>query len=172
MFAFTETIEVVAPKHSVWDLMCDIREWWPPSNPEHESLDFLDGSSEIGVGTRLRIRERVAGVPGEAVGTITRFEVGDEVTWEAPEARYRLFGVPVMVAEGVTWTFVARGSRTQVSAHVWSALPHRWLGRILEWGFKLLGGVDKDRKHARQELAYLKQRIEMGAPSREDTAPP
>ncbi|HEX6471119.1 MAG TPA: hypothetical protein VF069_18615 [Streptosporangiaceae bacterium] len=35
------------------------------------------------VGARLRIHEKVAGAPGEAVGEITRVVPGTEVTWHA-----------------------------------------------------------------------------------------
>jgi hypothetical protein len=33
-------------------------------------------------------------------------------------------------------------------------------GRLLEFGFRMLGGVEKDREHARVELRYLKRVIE------------
>jgi hypothetical protein len=164
VFAFTESVEIAAPKPAVWKVMRDIRDWWPASNPEHDRLDVLDVDGEIALGTTLRIRERIAGIPGEAVGEITGFDPGRTVTWQAPAARYRLAGTHVTVAEGVTWTLQEIGAtRTRVSARVWAIFPASWYGRLLEWGFKRAGGVDKDRKHARTELAYLKRRLEMAA---------
>jgi hypothetical protein len=90
MFAFTESVEIGAPKSAVWEVMRNVREWWPASNPEHDGVDVLDGDGEIALGTRVRIRERVAGIPGEADGHITEFDPERTVTWQAPAARYRL----------------------------------------------------------------------------------
>jgi hypothetical protein len=157
---FTETILIEAPPPTVWAVMHDVETWWPASNPEHESLERLDGEV-VQVGTRLRIREKIAGIPGEAVGQITRFEPLSAVTWEAPNARYRWFGVPFTIGEGVTWSIESRdGGATRLSAHVWATFPPGMRGRIVEWIFIRLGGLEKDREHARTELRYLKQAIE------------
>lgn len=162
MFEFTETIRIQAPPQTVWDVMRDIEGWWPASNPEHESLDRLDDRDVLDVGAQLRIRERIGGIPGEATGTITRVEPLTSVTWEAPAARYRWFGVSVTIGEGVTWRIEARENiTTDLSAHVWATFPPGLRGRLLEGAFThLLGGVGKDREHARIELRYLKSTIE------------
>lgn len=160
MFEFTESIEIAAAKDAVWDVMRDVRDWWPASNPEHDSLEVLDGDGEIARGTRLRIRERIAGIPGEYVGEVTQFEPGQTVTLQAPQAHYRLAGAHVTLGEGVTWTLEETGPQTRVSAHVWGVFPAGWTGRVLEWGFRWMGGLGKDRKHARTELLYLKKRLE------------
>lgn len=143
MFSFTECIEIDASRGAVWDVMRDVRDWWPPSNPEHDSLEVLDGKDQVALGTKLRIRERVAGIPGDAVGTITEFEPGHSVAWEAPEAHYRLAGARITVAEGVTWHLKAGREATQVSAHVWARFPSGWMGRALEWAFMHMGGSGK-----------------------------
>ena len=66
MLDFTETIPIKATPTQVWTALLDIERWWPPSNPEHESIERLDDvdnviedprPDEIGVGTRFRIRE-------------------------------------------------------------------------------------------------------------------
>lgn len=162
MFEFTESISIRAPSSTVWDVMRDIEGWWLASNPEHESLERLDDGDTLGVGTRLRIRERIGGVPGEATGTITRIDPGSIVTWEAPRAHYRWFGVPITVGEGVTWRIdQVDYQTTTVSAQVWATFPAGLCGRIAEAAFtRILGGVDKDRQHTRTELRHLKTVIE------------
>lgn len=162
MFEFTESITIAASPERVWDVVSDIERWWRDSNPEHESLERLDDRA-IETGARIRIREKIAGIPGVATGTITRVEAGSAVTWEAPGARYRWHGVPLSVDEGVTWAIQPRdgGSATELSAHVWARFPSGVIGRVAEWVFvALLRGVEKDRRHARTELQYLKQLIE------------
>ena len=163
MFAFTETVNIAAPAEQVWDTMHDLEAWWPASNPEHISLERLDNRG-ITVGAQLRIRETIAGIPGEAVGVITRVTPGTEVSWQADHARYRWFGLTLTVAEGVTWRVQSDGHRQcQLSAHVWARFPRSPLGHVHSWAFEhLLDGVDKDRRHARTELEYLKHAIENG----------
>lgn len=164
MFEFTETISIQAPPAAVWDVLRDIEGWWLASNPEHESLERLDDRDILEVGAQLRVRERIGGIPGEATGTITRVESGSAVTWEAPQARYRWFGMPATMGEGVTWRIepsAADAVTTDLSAHVWAVFPPGLRGRVLEAAFtRLFRGVEKDRKHARTELQYLKDIIE------------
>ena len=161
MFAFTESVMIEAPPDTVWDRLCDLEDWWPASNPEHESLERLDDRG-IEPGARLRIREKVAGVPGEAVGEITRVDPGVAVTWEAPAARYRWLGMSFTIGEGVTWRIAAEGERsTRLSARVWATFPAGVTGRVLEalFGYAL-NGVARDRAHTRRELGYLKDRLD------------
>lgn len=141
--------------------MRDLERWWSASNPEHESIERLDDRG-IEPGARLRIREKIAGVPGEAVGTITRVEPGTEVTWDAPAARFRWAGIGVTVGEGVTWRAEpGPGGDTEVSARVWATFAPGLAGRLTEWVFKrVLNGVGRDRAHARTELRYLKRILE------------
>ncbi|WP_144009266.1 hypothetical protein [Enemella evansiae] len=131
------------------------------ANPEHESLERLDDKG-ISVGARLRIREKVAGVPGEYIGELTRVEELSAVTMEAPAARYRLFGIPFTVGEGVTWRIEPmRDHASRISARVWATFPAGLLGRAVEWIFvHLLNGIERDREHARVELRHLKRIIE------------
>lgn len=164
MFEFTETILIEAPPPRVWEVMSDVEGWWPASNPEHQSFEALDDRG-LEVGARIRIREKIAGIPGEAVGAITDVKPGSEVTWEAPETRYRWHGIAMTVEEGVTWRIEPHdeGAGAQVSAHVWARFPTGILGRVVGWAFvRLLDGIEKDREHARTELRYLKRLIESG----------
>ncbi|WP_026930083.1 hypothetical protein [Glycomyces tenuis] len=125
------------------------------------------------MGTRLRIRETVGGIPGEETGEITQVFPQSSVTWEAPQAHYRWCGVTVTVGEGVTWSLDPSGDgATLLGVHVWATRPAGKLGRLLGWVFvHLLRGVAKDREHARIELRYLKCRVETGAAPGNVTAP-
>lgn len=161
MFDFTESILIHAPHQKVWDVVRDIDHWWLRSNPDHDSLEHLDQRPATEVGAKLRIREKIGGIPGEAVGVITAAEPGTAVTWEA-EATYRWFGVSVRLNEGVTWRLEPRSdTSTQLSARVWAANPCGIFGRLASLVFtRLLNGEEKDRAHARTELQYLKRTIE------------
>ena len=161
MFEFTESIVIDAPPERVWEMMRNVDKWWLPSNPEHISLEHLDDRPATEVGARLRIREKVAGIPADAVGAITAVEPGSAVTWDA-EATYRLLGLCVDVGEGVTWRIQPEApSSSVVSAHVWATFPPGIFGRVVAFVFtRLLDGIAKDREHARTELRYLKHTIE------------
>lgn len=161
MLDFTETIDIDDAPDQVWEVLSDVESWWEDSNPEHDSLELLDDRG-LEVGARLRIRESIAGIPGVAEGEITSLSPGRAITWEAPQAHYRRFGIPLTVAEGVTWTIEpAEAGGSRVGAHVWAVFPAGLFGKLIEWAFTwLLGGVSKDRAHTRTELRYLKELIE------------
>ena len=60
MFEFTETITIDAPASAAWNVMIDLEGWWPPSNPEHESIERLDDRG-IEVGARFGFERRSPG---------------------------------------------------------------------------------------------------------------
>jgi uncharacterized protein YndB with AHSA1/START domain len=161
VFDFTESIVINAAPERVWDVMREVDQWWPPSNAEHISLEHLDDRPATEVGARLRIREKVAGIPAVAVGTITEVVEGSAVTWDAA-ATYRWLGLHVAIGEGVTWRIDAKDAMSTVlSAHVWATFPDGIFGRLVALVFtRLLNGIEKDREHARTELRYLKRTIE------------
>jgi hypothetical protein len=148
MFEFTESISIAAPHSRVWQVLGDLDRWWLASNAEHDSLEHPDSLPPTQVGARLRIREKIGGIPGVAEGTITAVEPETAVTREA-DAVYRWFGVPVRVGEGVTWRVEPNDeATTRVSARVWATFPHHLLGRLVAFAFVyLLNGVNKDREH-------------------------
>lgn len=161
MYDISPSVTIDAPAEDVWDLLVDVEDWWVASNPEHGSLEIVSDDEELTAGTRLRVEERIAGVPGVAEGEVTAFVPGERVTWEAPRARYRYFGLPLTVAEGVTWELTPAGERTELTAHVWASFSDTLLGRLVEWSFvHLLDGVDRDYDHAMRELEYLKRTLE------------
>lgn len=160
MFEFTEAIEIAAPPAVVWEQLADVEAWWPPSNPEHSGIEVRAGEKPIGVGTPVVFEERVAGIPGRAEGTITRWVPGTEARWEGT-ARYRYLGIHFDVREGVSWRIEAQGKAVKLSARVWAVFSPTLFGRFLEWyATRVLDVVARDREHARHELRYLKRVIE------------
>jgi len=162
MFAFTESVHIGAPAPAIWEALSDLERWWMPSNPDHIELTLPEPCRGIGPGTPVAFAERIAGIPGDATGTITEWTPGREVTWEG-EARYRYLGLRFRVREGVTWRLDDDGGGATLSAHVWAAFPRGIRGRLVEWyATHCLDVVEQDRAHARHELQYLKARIEAG----------
>lgn len=103
----------------------------------NDSLEHLDSLAPTRVGARLRIREKIGGIPGEVLGSITAVEPGMEVTWEA-DARYRWLGVPVRVGEGVTCRVEPIGApRSGLGSKTGTGSPTietgRPLGAFLAW---------------------------------------
>jgi len=161
MFEFTERIAIAAPLQRAWDYLVRVEEWWPPSNPEHDALEILETDKRLRRGTRIRIREKIAGIPGEADGVITEFSPPETVTWQADRARYRLFGVPLEVSEGVRWTLAPKDDGVVLSATVWARFPTGAKGRALAWLFAgPMRGIEKDRRHTRTELDFVKRALE------------
>lgn len=167
MYEFTETILIEAPPTRVWEVMSDLEGWWQAGNPEHESVELLDGSG-VRVGAQVKIREQIAGMPGEAVGVITAVRPGSALTLEVPEARYRWHGIPATISEGVTWEIEPREdeANTRVTARIWVLFPIGLIGSAMRWAFvRPLNGIEKDREHARTELRHLKLLTESGCGS-------
>lgn len=73
----------------MWETLVDIEGWWLASDPGHEEVRVLT-PGPLRSGPRLFIRERIAGIPGEAEGVVTDDEPGRTVTWVAADARYRV----------------------------------------------------------------------------------
>lgn len=160
MFEFTESVHIQASTDQVWSLLQNVERWWPPSNPEHIGIEVRSSNNSIGVGTEIVFEERVAGIKAKAEGEIKRFVPKTEAAWEGT-AKYRYFGVSLVVDEGVTWQLADSNGGAVLSAHVWAKFPQSLFGRALEWYAKaILNIVKRDRAHARCELEYLKRTIE------------
>ena len=145
----------------VWVFLTEIEEWWVPSNPEHGSLEVLSDHDSLQEGTRIRVEERIAGLPGVAEGEVTEVRPQERITWEAPNTTYRYYGLTIHVDEGVSWKLDPTDGGTKLTAHVWATFPNTLLGMLVEWSFKhVLSGVEKDYAHAMKELEYIKTEIE------------
>jgi hypothetical protein len=160
MFEFTESIRIEAPVGKVWKHLVDVEAWWLPSNPDHIGLEVRSANDRINVGTEVVFEERVAGIKGQATGTIKNLIDGEEITWEST-AEYRYLGFLFQIQEGVSWQVESDTQTSTLAARVWAKFPSSIVGRIFEWYAKsVLDIVDRDREHARRELAYLKRVIE------------
>jgi len=167
MFEFVESIAIEASPAAVWRFLVHVETWWLPSNPEHIRLEIRPRGLPLGVGTQVLFEERVAGVKGEAEGTITAWAEERAATWEGT-ATYRYLGLCIRVIEGVTWRVEPRAGATQLSARVWARFPSGLWGRLTEWYAKAaLDVVRRDRRHARRELEYLKAVVEADTSSLE-----
>jgi len=170
MFEISPAVEIEAPPDVVWEFLTEIEEWWVPSNPEHESLEILSEHETLREGTRIRVKERIAGLPGVAEGEVTELLPRERITWEAPDTRYRYYGLTIRVHEGVSWMLEPTDRGTNLTARVWATFPNTLLGTLVEWSFKhLLGGVEKDHEHAMKELEYIKAEIESSGTNRRDS---
>lgn len=163
MFEFTESVEIRANPKEVWQHLSALERWWLPSNPEHISLEVRSTDGTIRPGTKIAFQERIAGIKGSAVGTVTRWNPEKEAACEGT-AIYGHMGLHFPVREGVSWQVEDVHPETSVlSARVWAQFPSSLFGRVVEWySRKVLNVVDRDRQHARRELTYLKQWIESG----------
>lgn len=123
-------------------------------------------------GARLRIRERVAGIPCVAEGPVAERIEGRRLTWTA-RARYRLLGLEIPIDEGVAWELGPRPEGSVLAAHVWARFPRDRRGRLVRRLFEgPLRGPERDRQHALRELTYLKERLESAcAPTRGGSGP-
>lgn len=162
MFEFTARLTIEASAETVWQEFEKIDDWWVASNPEHESLEILSTDRILRPGMRIRVKEKIAGIPGVAEGVVTEFEPGHLATWEA-DATYQFLGLSLPIHEGVTWRVepAEHGETCELSAHVWADFSAAPLAPAVEWIFKRpLRGVKHDYEHAMRELRYLKRRIE------------
>lgn len=160
MFQFTESIAIASHPDKIWKTLVDIEKWWPPSNPEHISIDVHNNGKPLDVGTEINFEERIAGIKGKASGAITKWMPGREATWEGA-ALYRYYGIPFRIREGVTWSVDSAGGVSTLSATVWARFPVNLFGRLVEsFAVRILNVIDRDKEHARRELKYLKSVIE------------
>lgn len=162
MFRFTESIEIAAPPDKIWDTLADIEKWWPPSNPEHISIEVQSADEPIGVGTEIVFAERIAGIKGEAAGSLTTWIPSRKAAWKGA-AVYWYHGLPLHIQEGVSWMIENQGNLSRLSVTVWALFPSNIFGRLAEWyAVKFLHLIARDREHARCELEFLKGMIESG----------
>jgi hypothetical protein len=160
MFQFTESIIIASRPDEIWETLVDFEKWWPPSNPEHISIDVHYDGKPIDVGTEVNFEERIAGIKGKASGSITKWIPECEATWEGA-ALYSYYGIPIRVREGVSWSIESIGSVSTLSATIWAQFPVNLIGRLVEWySVRFLNVIDRDKEHARCELEYLKSVFE------------
>ena len=154
------SIEIHTSVGKVWDFIIDIESWWVKSNSEHISLVINDAEKNIRIGTRITVREKIAGIPCKAIGEITKYEPNELVEWRAI---YYLLGMKwIKVYAGVRWKLRSIGDNTSsLMANVWADFPKGFGYSLLWFLFKnMMNGIKKDYEHAMKELVYIKTTIE------------
>jgi hypothetical protein len=153
-------VEIHASINNVWNFIINVENWWVKSNPDHKSLVFNNTVKDNVIGTKLTIREKIAGIPCKAVGEITKFETNCQVEWKA---LYYLFSIRwIRVHAGVAWKLrYISDDRCGLMAHVWARFPQT-PGYYFLWVIfrKMMNGIEKDYVHAMKELNYIKNAIE------------
>jgi hypothetical protein len=162
-FSFIESIPIAASPSQVWEHLADIEKWWLPSNPEHIAIEVRSSGRSVCTGTEVVFEERVAGIKGQATGSITRWFSEREAAWEGV-AMYRYLEIAIRIREGVSWLIEEHGETSTLSARVQAEVPSTVFGRFFEWYAKqVLHVVELDREHAHRELEYLKGATEGSA---------
>jgi uncharacterized membrane protein len=118
----TETIDAPAPV--VWHLTTDVGAW-PTFMPTVRSVEPLD-DGPLRVGARARIKQ-----PGQrrAIWTVTRYEPGEEFSWESPRRGLTFIGTHHVTAEG-------QGCRNTLTLGMTGPLAPvvgRVLGPLMRW---------------------------------------
>jgi|GEM_PF-6889481 len=161
MIAVKAAVAVERDAQSVWDYVSRIDQWWLVSNPkDHIELTFVDGAS-VEEGTEFVLRERIAGVRGEAHAVISEAEPPHRLVWKSLRARFSYLGIGVDLDEGGTFEIVETDAGCILSHYVWGRLgAGRW-PRLMEWFFKtVLRGERKDYEHTQRELLFIKHALE------------
>lgn len=111
-------------------------------------------------GTRISIKEKIAGIPCKANGIVTSINKHKLLRWEAV---YSVFGLSwLKINAGVNWKLnELNDSITKLSANVWANFPDKFRYKLM-WFFikKIFNGIEKDYDHALTELRYLKSKLE------------
>jgi hypothetical protein len=153
-------VEILAPVNNTWDFLINVENWWVKSNPDHKSLTINNSEREIRPGTKITIREKIAGIPCKAIGEITKYEINRKVEWSAV---YYIFGLKwIRVNAGVAWKLRSISEDScALMAHVWARFPQNPLNKFIWYFFKnIMNGIEKDHEHAMKELTYIKEVIE------------
>jgi hypothetical protein len=120
--------------------------------PRHIGINAGGNHSATGIGTEVTFKERVAGIKGQARGTVTQRVPGTLAEWEG-RALYLYLGFPLRVCQDVSWRVERADRETRLSARVWAEFAPALAERFFEWYAKaMLNVVERDREHARREL--------------------
>lgn len=163
MIEVEASVEIDGEPERVWDYMVRFDNWWLASNPdEHIELSVID-QGEITKGTRFVLKERIAGIRGEAIITIRDLQRPERLEWASLGAKYKLLGISIDVREGGVFKLLKTENGCVLSHRVWGRLNGLG-GAIAERFFKsVLKGERKDYEHTARELRFIKREVERGS---------
>jgi hypothetical protein len=162
MIEVEASVEIQRPSQDVWDYVSQLDKWWLVSNPdEHIELSVI-GQGKIEKGTELVLKERIAGVRGEAIITISKYQPPILIEWKSLTAQYSLMGMGIEVSEGGTFKILPTENGCILSHKVWGEFGRGIVNSMTEWFFKsILKGEQKDYIHTHNELLYIKEKLEV-----------
>lgn len=65
-YEISPTVEISASAGEVWSFLIHVENWWVKSNPEHKWLVIHNTEKDISIGTKITVREKIAGIPCKA----------------------------------------------------------------------------------------------------------
>lgn len=154
-------MEIERSPQAVWEYVSRIEDWWLASNTkDHIELAFVDGTG-VAEGAEFVLRERIAGVRGEARAVIAEVDPPRRLVWRSLSARFRFMGIGIDVDEGGTFELVETDKGAVLSHYVWGELGEGRFARLMEWLFKtVLRGERRDYEHTHRELLFIKRQLE------------
>lgn len=106
------------------------------------------------------MKERIAGIRGEAIITIREYQEPARLVWESLSAKYKVIGIGINVSEGGVFEIRKTENGCVLSHRVWGKL-HGVGGAVAEWFFKsVLRGERRDYEHTARELRFIKREVE------------
>jgi len=161
VIAIEASVEIDRSPQDVWDYVVRFDDWWPAANPdEHIELSVMD-NREIEKGTKLVLKERIAGIRGEATVEILAFQPPKRLEWKSLSAKYMLLGMGIKVKEGGTFTISPTDTGCVLRHRVWRKPDYGFMSAVAEWFFKcVLKGELRDFEHTQRELLFIKRRLE------------
>jgi len=161
MIALKAAVEIERSPQAVRDYVSRIDDRWLASNPkDHIELTFVD-SAGVEEGAEFVLRERIAGVRGEARAVIAEVDRPRRLVWRSLRARFSCLGIGIDLEEGGTFEIVENERDCPLSHRVWGRLGTNPFARVAEWFFKtVLRGERKDYEHTHCELLFIKHALE------------
>ena len=161
MIEVKTSVEIDKTPQEEWDYIARIVEWRLASNTKEHIESSVVGDGAIEKGTEFVLKERIAGVRGEAFAKVAEYAPPKKLVWKSLHAHYKLLGVSLNGEEGGTFKISKRANGCVLSHGVWGKIHAGPASALIEWFFKnILKGEDKDLQHTHRELLFIKREIE------------
>ncbi len=154
-------ILIKADPERIWDFVNDPEQWLASNPEEHYGTEFLTADKKVAAGGRFHQRESVAGIRADMKGHFLHVDRPNNVSWTGV-AEYRLLGgfVKLRVPQSGIVKLESGEDGVLLSHDMFVDFPETWIGRLVAWYFKRIGGEDRLYEHGQKELVYFKTHIE------------